>query len=128
MMDGPWRDNPRAGPSRRTVTVKHRGLVAELSVPILGVHQIDDPLGEEGRHILIIAGGPDKNLGVAGPAKALVTLWTIGRHFQIIGTLPPKDIAMQLVQHRIGTLEGGRDGRIRMHHNASDCIRGRCSP
>ena len=103
--------------------MKHWRLIAKQPLLILGIHQVDHPFSKEGGHILIIATSADEDLSVASPAQAFVTLRTIGWHFQVVGTLPPQDVAMQLIQHRIRTLKGSRYGRIRMHHNPSDRIR-----
>ena len=62
------------------MAMKYRCLLTKCPLTVLGIHQVNDPFGEEGRHVLIVAARTDEYLGVTCPAQSLITLRTVGGH------------------------------------------------
>ena len=74
---------------------------------LIGGHVLQ-PFGVEGRDIGVEAGGAGEDLGIAGPAQALIALRAVGRDVHEIAFLAPLNVVLQLIDHRIGALEGSR--------------------
>ena len=94
----------------------------ELAVGALAVGQVDQPLGEERLHVAVERGRADVDLGVAGPAQPLVALGAVGGDVDEVGSLRPVDVAVQLVEHRVGAVEPADDGRVAAEGDARDRV------
>jgi hypothetical protein len=80
--------------------------IREAAIGILGIGvEVDQPLGEEACDIEIAGGGGDEELGIAGPAEALVALRAIGGDLEIIALLTPDDVVKELVDACVGAFE-----------------------
>ena len=114
LVDRPGADDAGVGPGRAAVVTgdldrrDHR----ELAVGALAVGQVDQPLGEERLDVAVQGGRADVDLGIAGPAQPLVALGAVGRDVDEVGPLRPVDIAVKLVEHRVGTGELAGDRRV----------------
>jgi hypothetical protein len=84
--------------------------------------QIAQPFGEEAGGVHIEASGTDKDLGVAGPTQALVTLRAVGGHVDKVAFLTPNDIVLQLVDERARAFKGTGWRRVRMKHDAREVL------
>jgi hypothetical protein len=67
----------------------------------LAIIHIHQPFGEKCRHVRIVSGGPDENLGISHPPQSLIPLRTVGWDAQIIAALAPLDIGLQLIDPRV---------------------------
>ena len=124
-VNGPRADDAGTGPCSGPVTVKDGGLVAKETLPILGVHEVDHPLGEELGDILIITTRADKDLSVAGPAEAFIALWAVGGNFEVVRALTPDDVLLDFIHHRVRTFKGAGLWRIRIECYTGDGVSGR---
>ena len=62
-------------------------------------------LGEERRNVHVEGSRADEYLRIARPSQTLIALRAIGWDIKKIALLPPDDIALQLVDQRVGTIE-----------------------
>ena len=97
--------------------------IGKCAVGRLAVIHVDQPLGEECRHVGIVGGGADEHLGIAHPAQPLVALRAIGGHAEIIAPLAPLNVGLQLVDPRIGTGKLARPRRVGANDDAGDRVR-----
>src|SRR5207245_4687153 len=84
----------------------------------LRFHKLSQPLGVERGDVGIESGSSHIDLGVTGPAEALVSLRTIGRKIQKISALRPNNIFEKAIHKRIGAHEIARQRRLKVHHDA----------
>ena len=75
--------------------------------------QVDQPVGEEGLDVEQVRRGRRERGDVTGPAEPLVALRAVGRQVEEVALGAPHDVAVQLVEVRLGALEeaGARAGR-----------------
>ena len=124
LVDGPGADDAGIGPGRAAVVAGHlhRGDHRELAVGALAVVQVDQPLGEERLDVGVERGRADVDLGVAGPAQPLVALGAVGGDVDEVGALGPVDVAVELVEHRVGAFERADDRRVAAEGQAGDRV------
>ena len=124
LVDRPGADHAGVGPGGPAVVAGdlHRRDHRELAVGALAVGQVDQPLGEEGLDVAVERGRADVDLGVARPAQPLVALGAVGGDVDEVGPLGPVDVAVQLVEHRVGALEPADDGRVAGEGDAGDRV------
>ena len=114
LVDGPGADDAGIRPGRAPVGAGHleRRHLGKLPVLPLGVGEVQQPLGEEGLHVGEEAGGADVDLGVPGPAEALVALGAVRGDVDEVGPLGPPDVAAELVHRGVGAGELTGSGSI----------------
>src|SRR5207248_10757295 len=81
------------------------------------INQIDQPLGEERRHVKIIRAGANEKLSIACPAQPLVALRAVGWHLQIISLLSPDDVVEKLIDQLVRALKSPCARHIRMDYD-----------
>ena len=81
----------------------HAGIAAGS---FLSVAHIAHPFMEEIACIGKIGSGLGKDLCVGCPSKTLISLRTIGRYRQIVGSHPPESVAYELIDKRVAGGEG----------------------
>ena len=71
----------------------------------LGIVHVIHPVFIEGGDIAVVGRGAREDLGVAHPAQALIALRAVGRDAHEVAALAPDDVALKLVDHRVGAGE-----------------------
>ncbi len=130
LVERPRHPHRRVAPDRRGVHrrqpgrgrhplehVGHHERHQPVRVPLLQV-EVDQPVLEEGRHVVEVGRRRREHGEVAGPAEPLVALRAVGRYVEEVPAQAPDDVAVQLGEQRVGALEGagpraGRSGRRR---------------
>ena len=129
-MDRPRADHDRVRPGGSAIQpgegpgAGHRGDRRNPAVLALGVLEIEQPFREEPRHLHVEGGGANEDLGIAGPAEALVALRAVRGHVHEVAALAPDDVALKLVQVGIRAAEGSRLGHVGVEHHARELLDG----
>ena len=76
-----------------------------VGVLLLG-GQVEQPVGEERPDVEQERRGGREDGDVAGPAEPLVALRAVGGDVEEVALRAPDDVAVELVQQRVGALEG----------------------
>ena len=128
----PGDDHGRVRPPRRSrrlsalrIGGQHVGDdVGDGAVFVLIGLDVAEPLGEEPGHVHVQGGGGGEDLGIPGPAHALVALGAVGGDVEEIPLLAPDDVAQELVDQRLRRhdLTRGRHGG--MDDDAGQAVRG----
>ena len=102
----------------------HRVLGRSSSLE-LGIHQ---PVREERLDVAEERRRRREDGEVARPAEALVALRTVGGHAEEVALHAPLDVAVQLIEQRVGALERCRSARCRCRRRPPSARRGRSRP
>ena len=74
-----------------------RGYIRIGTVTSLTIAHISHPFFKKSGYVCIIRSGTTEYLRISGPSQTLVSLWTVGRDAQIVTSLSPHDVAIQLI-------------------------------
>ena len=126
----PGTDDGSVGPGGTAVAAFVAGFpvgggddAGDAAVGLLGVAHILHPFVEEAADIHVEGGGAAEDLGVAGPAEALVALGAIGGHLEEIAFLAPDDVVLKLIERLVRAAEAAGGRRVGMKHDAGDFAR-----
>ena len=87
--------------------------------------EVAQPVREEAGDVEVERGRAREHLRVARPAEPLVALRAVGRHADEVALLPPHDVVVELVEHRVGAGEGAGARHVGVHDDAGDRFRRR---
>ena len=108
-VDCPGTDNTRVCPCWSAVgqsaDARQRRNWRVCAFGALCILQVADPFGKERRNVRVEGSRADEYLRIARPSQTLIALRAIGWDIKKIALLPPDDIALQLVDQRVGTIE-----------------------
>lgn len=99
-----------------TVAVVFGGTTRDASVLHLVVAHGAKPALEEGVAVVVEHRSRSECLRVTCPAEPLITLRTVGGNVDEVAALSPDDVALQLVQLRMGGLKGTDAREIRVDY------------
>ena len=81
---------------------------------------VDQPVAEERLDVAEECGRGREDGDVTGPAEPLVTLRAVGGHAQEVAVHSPHDVAVQLIQQRIGALERADTADVGPHDDCGE--------
>ena len=99
---------------------------AAIVIRLFQNHFVNE-LSVESRRIHVETGSSAERLGVTCPAKAFVSLRTIGRYIEEIAALPPECVQEKPIQEGIGSLNGAGNSQIGMDDHAAEIFWIGCS-
>src|SRR5712671_2549150 len=117
---GPRDDDATIAPSRAITGIRTRCARRENSVHVgsnLRSTQVRSEFPGEGRQIHVVGSRAPEDLRVSRPSEALVALRAVCGHSDEVRTLPPQDIAPQLVDHSVPSLERRSEWSIGVKRN-----------
>src|SRR6267378_666009 len=116
----PGDDDAAIAPSRAITGIRVRRSRRENSIHIssnLRSTQISSEFSREGRQIHVVGSGAPENLRIGRPPQSLIALRAVRGHSDEVRTLAPQNIAPQLVDHLVASLERRGEWSIGVKHN-----------
>src|SRR5882757_4564864 len=117
---GPRDDDATVAPSRAITRIRARCARRENSVHIrsnLRSTEVRSEFPGERRQIHVVGGRAPEDLRVGRPSQALIALRAVCGYSDEVRTLPPQDIAPQLIDHSVAGLERRSEWSVSVKRN-----------
>ena len=85
-------------------------------------NQVIEPFVEKSGHLVVVRSSARKSLCITRPAQALIALGAIGRYIQEIALLTPVDVALQLIEQRVGTSKFPGFLHVAVDHHGGEVV------